>query len=144
MSTLDTHRIESFDSTHSIAVFSVADELYPRDAIYATAYIFIDRAYVLLDRQGDRIVVRLRGKSPLSEADLHAMSGEFANELLAQTLRRRIASENGRIIEAVTALAIGAATGLPVNPLTTSDAGDATEFVEDPLGLGKPWEPEGR
>ena len=67
--------------------------------LYAAAYVFLDRAYVLLDRDGARFLVHLRGKQALDEATLRAMAGEFENELLAQALRHRVVQANQRIIE---------------------------------------------
>ena len=67
------------------------ESLYPKDAIYGAAYVFIDRCYVHLDRVGDRrIQVTLKAKK--AGADSQAFAGEFQNELLSQTWRRAIAS----------------------------------------------------
>ena len=47
------------------ATVELDETLYPKDAIYGAAYVFIDRCYVHLDRAGDgRIKVTLRGKKP--------------------------------------------------------------------------------
>jgi His-Xaa-Ser system protein HxsD len=142
-------QIETLDAETSTLTLSLDVGLYPRDVLYAAAYVFLDRAYVLLDRVEARFVVHLRGKRPLDEATLQAMAGEFENELLAQALRHQVVDANQRIIEDVVAVAIaGAAAG--VEP----DAGPAAEpplidphdpedgFVADPLGIARPWEPE--
>jgi His-Xaa-Ser system protein HxsD len=45
------------------AVIELDETLYPKDAIYGAAYVFIDRCYVHLDRAADRrIQVTLRAK----------------------------------------------------------------------------------
>jgi len=50
--------------------------LYPRDAIYGAAYVFIDRCYVHLDRVADqRVQVQLKPKK--SGVDAQAFVGEF-------------------------------------------------------------------
>jgi His-Xaa-Ser system protein HxsD len=146
-----THaQIETLDAATSSLTLSLDIGLYPRDVLYAAAYVFLDRAYVLLDRQESRFIVHLRGKRPLDEPTLQAMAGEFENELLAQALRHLVVDANQRIIEDVVAVAIaGASAG--VEP----DAGPAAEhaplidprdpedgFVADPLGIARPWEPE--
>jgi His-Xaa-Ser system protein HxsD len=123
--------------------------LYPRDVLYAAAYVFLDRAYVLLDRDGPRFLVHLRGKQPLDETTLRAMAGEFENELLAQALRHRVGKANQRIIDGITALAIGGATGgaesmgNAVNDepplIDMQDPGD-DGFLDDANGIGTPWE----
>jgi len=145
-----THvQIETLDATTSTLTLSLDVGLYPRDVLYAAAYVFLDRAYVLLDRQDSRFIVRFRGKRPIDEATFHAMAGEFENELLAQALRHRVVDANQRIIEDVVAVAIaGAAAG--VEPDTNHGAGhpplvdpdDADDgFLTDPSGIARPWEP---
>ena len=119
---------------------SVDEELYPKDAVYGAAYVFIDRCYVHLDRKGDRqITVRLKGKRGLA-IDGEALAGEFENELLAQAYRRQIADENRQLIEAITTRALGGAAGPPgLDELIAMDIGPETAF-EDPLGIAMSWE----
>ncbi|HUI27809.1 MAG TPA: hypothetical protein VL403_17125, partial [Candidatus Kryptonia bacterium] len=121
--------------------------LYAREVLYAAAYVFLDRAYVLLDRDGARLLVHLRGKQPLDEATLRALVGEFENELLAQALRLQVVKANQRIIEEITTLAItGAADG--TLPQATADGADdnapasfqdgiddGADFLDDPQGI---------
>jgi len=142
-----THsQIESLDATASTLTVSLDVGLYPRTVLYAAAYVFLDRAYVLLDRDGERFLVHLRGKQPLAEATLRAMAGEFENELLAQALRLQTVKANQRIIEDITALAVGGAAGAPSaagdaeggGAYETPDA-DADGFLDDPLGIATPW-----
>jgi His-Xaa-Ser system protein HxsD len=140
--------IESLDTKTSTLTLSLDSDLYPRDALYAAAYVFLDRAYLLLDRSDDRFIVHIRGKEPLDEPTLRAMAGELENELLAQTLRQRVVKANQRIIESVTTLAIAGAAGGLHDDDTASDHDDqqqhddSTEFLDDPLEISKPWEPK--
>jgi len=142
-----THsQIETLDPSTSTMELSLDTELYPRDVLYAAAYVFLDRAYVLLDRVDARYIVQLRGKHALEEPTLRAMAGEFENELLAQALRARVGKANQKIIEGVTALAIGGATarGLSTGGPALVNLRNPAEdgFVADPQGLGAPWEPK--
>lgn len=113
--------------------------LYPKDAVYGAAYVFIDRCYVHLDRAGDRrIKVTLRAKknTALSEA----FAGEFENELLGQAWRRMIIEENRPLIESLTARALTGAAGPPgLDELLAMDIGESTAF-DDPLGIAMSWE----
>ncbi len=141
-------QMETLDAVTSTLTLSLDVGLYPRGVLYAAAYVFLDRAYVLLDRDGTRFLVHLRGKQALDEATLRAMAGEFENELLAQALRLKVSKANQRIIEDITSLAIAGAVG------TGSRSGDAAAddllidmqdpaedgFLDDPLGLATPWE----
>lgn len=114
--------------------------LYPKDAIYGAAYVFIDRCYVHLDRPADRRVrVTLRAKSGVA-VDSQALAGELENELLGQAWRLSLAAENRQMIESITARALGGAAGPPgLDDLLAMDINDATAF-EDPLGIAMSWE----
>jgi His-Xaa-Ser system protein HxsD len=138
-------QLETLDPAAATMTLSLDIGLYPRDVLYAAAYVFLDRAYVLLDRDGDRYLVHLRGKQPLDEPTLRAMAGEFENELLAQALRQRVVQANQKIIEDITTLAIaGAAGGTPsaedAAPMIDMEAPADDGFLDDPLGIGTPWE----
>ena len=137
-------QIESLDAATATMTLSLEVGLYPRDVLYAAAYVFLDRAYVLLDRSGDRYLVHLRGKQALDETTLRAMAGEFANELLAQALRLRVVHANQRLIEDIASLAISGAAGRAVHgdeaALIDLDAPGDDGFLDDPLGIAVPWE----
>ncbi|MEO8606065.1 MAG: His-Xaa-Ser system protein HxsD [bacterium] len=140
-------QIESLDAATSTLTLSLDAGLYPRDVLYAAAYVFLDRAYVLLDRDGTRFLVHLRGKNRIDAPTLRAMAGEFANELLAQALRHQVVKVNQRIIEDITALAITGAAGSAASqsytddpPLVDLDAPVDDGFLDDPLGIAVPWE----
>ena len=142
--------IETLDPTTATLTLSLDVGLYPRDVLYAAAYVFLDRAYVLLDRQESRFIVRFRSKRPLDEATFRTIAGEFENELLAQALRHRVVDANQRIIEDVVAVAIAGATagvepdaGAPAEHPPFVDPGDPEDgFLTDPQGIARPWEPE--
>ena len=138
--------IDTLDASKSSITLSLDASLYPAEIVYGAAYVFIDRAYVLLDRtsaavksQG-RILVHLRGKSKLDAAGLEALAGEFGNEMLSQALRRKIVKQNHKLIEDITAQAIAGAAGgiLPTDFLGGDD--DGMDFLDDPLGIAVPWE----
>lgn len=119
-------------------VLELEEGLYPLDAIYGTAYAFIDRCYVLLDRpRPGRVSVRLRPKQAL---DARALAGEFENELLGQAWRRLLVEENRRLVETVTTQALAGAAGPPgLDDLLDMDLDDAAAF-DDPLGIAVSWE----
>ena len=122
------------------AVTITFDEgLYPKDAIYGAAYIFIDRCYVKLDRDGGKISVRLKLK-PSVEREVDALVGEFENEILGQAWRRMITDENRELIQQVTNQAVAGAAGPPgLDDLLDMNIDDDTAF-EDPLGIAMSWE----
>lgn len=115
--------------------------LYPLDALYGAAYVFIDRCYVLLDRPSPseaRVTLAWKKGEPPDGA-LRALAGEFANELLSCAWRSKINEESRGIIEKVTAQALGGAMGAPtLDDLEKFDFSD--EAFEDPLGIALSWE----
>ena len=140
-------QIETLDPTTATLTLSLDIGLYPRDVVYGAAYVFLDRAYVLLDRHEGRFLVHLRGKQAADEAALRALAGEFENELLAQALRHQVVKANQKIIEGITAIAIAGAAG----SVESSDGADEPllidmqdpgedGFLDDPLDIATPWE----
>lgn len=119
----------------------VDSQLYPLEAVYAAAYVFIDRCYVFLDRPAaDRVRVTLSPKTGSLEGDAaRDVVGEFANELLSCAWRAQIARDSRATIEAVTAQALSGARGAPtLDELEAFDFSD--EAFDDPLGIAMSWE----
>src|SRR5438105_2622331 len=89
--------------------------IYPLSALYAAAYVFIDRCFVVLDKpdpQHFRATLSWKKGEP-PEGALRAAVGEFLNELLSCAWRAKIAEESRAVIESVTAQALGGAMGPP-------------------------------
>ncbi len=115
--------------------------LYPLEAVYGAAYVFIDRCYVVLDKpeEGKLRVTLAWKKGETSEEALRLLAGEFANELLSCAWRDQITRENKAVIESVTLQAIGGAMGPPsLDELASFDFTE--EPFEDPLGIAISWE----
>jgi His-Xaa-Ser system protein HxsD len=113
--------------------------LYPLDAVYGAAYVFIDRCYVHLDRPRDgRVGVTLRLK-PGSNLALTDLAGELQNELLGQAWRRQIMAESRLLIEQISTRALAGSAGPPgLDDLLAID--DAAGAFDDPLGIAMSWE----
>jgi His-Xaa-Ser system protein HxsD len=128
-------------ASDSKVILRLDEGLYPLDVIYGAAYVFIDRAYVLLGRDGAAVVVTLTAKGQVADAELEAIAGEFGNELLSQALRRRITQENQGILETIVSQALAGATGASVPSAFADDEDDDDlDFLDDPLGIAVPWE----
>jgi His-Xaa-Ser system protein HxsD len=115
--------------------------LYPLEALYGAAYIFIDRCYMLLDKPDTTHfkVTLAPKKGAADEAALKSLVGEFANELLSCAWRSAITQENRSYIETVTSRAIAGAMGPPsFDDLAAFDFTE--EPFEDPLGIAQSWE----
>jgi len=108
---------------------------YSLEAVYGTAYVFIDRAYLFLDsKKKDQIEVSLKGKKPLSSKQLGDLKGEFLNELLNYAVRIRLAKNNKKIREYIISQALLSAIG------TEEPAEEKMTYQDDPLGIAIPWE----
>lgn len=131
--------VASIDDDH--VALTVDESLYPLDAVYGAAYIFIDRCFVVLDRpEAGRLRVTLSAKQGEGgEAVLRSLVGEFANEVLSCAWRHRITQENRAVIEAVTMQALSGAMGPPsLDELQDFDFSE--DAFEDPLGIAASWE----
>ena len=120
--------------------FVIDEEIYPRDAIYGAAYLFVDRCWLFLSRPADRQVeVRLTPKEAGDQAGLEALAGEFANELLNQVLRTRVGEATREIREYYMARAFfGDDSRSSIDALLAEL--DAEELEEDDLEVSVPWE----
>jgi His-Xaa-Ser system protein HxsD len=116
---------------------------YPLDAVYGAAYVFLDRAYVYLDKPDrQRLHVVLKGKTPLDREGLEALGGDFAGELLHQVMRLRIAERTSKVRELLVGRALLAA-GAMDDPGSEPDLelpGADGDYLDDPLGIAIPWE----
>lgn len=144
MSTLEgfPENLARVDLDEARAIVDVDATLYPLEAVYGAAYVFIDRCYVLLDRPEPaklRIVLSPKKREDDAIDQLRTMVGELANELVSAAWRHQITQENRARIEAVTMQAIGGAMGPPgLDDLESFDFTD--EAFEDPLGIAMSWE----
>lgn len=124
------------------AILDVDASLYPLEAVYGAAYVFIDRCYVLLDRPSPtqlRVILTPKELGDDAAESLRAAVGELANELVSAAWRHQITQENRAQIESVTMQAIAGAMGPP--SLDDLESFDFTEdSFEDPLGIAMTWE----
>jgi His-Xaa-Ser system protein HxsD len=137
---LPTNLVDADFERGSVSL-EVDESVYPLEVLYATAFTFIDRFYVLLDRSASgRYRAILAPKAgALDEAAAKSAIGDFSAELLACAWRQQITRENRAMIEAVTMKALGGAMGPPsLDDLANFDFGQ--EEFDDPLGIAVSWE----
>ncbi len=121
----------------------VNQKLYPLEAIYATAYVYVDKCYVFLTKEdANTIGVQIKGKPETSKKQFDAVVGEFENELLNQALRLKVAKRTEKLRDAIVHRALYSA--LPGSSATPLDldlgADDNLDYLDDPLGIAVPWE----
>ncbi len=66
--------------TDDYAELRVNSKIYSKEIIFAVGYVFLDKAYILLDRGKDDIIVYLYPQK--KSANLKTLSLEFCNELM--------------------------------------------------------------
>jgi His-Xaa-Ser system protein HxsD len=121
--------------------FEVDESIYPLEAVYGACYLFLDTCYLYLTRPRPAAVqVRLTVREPAaSAAELDALAGRFANELLSQAARHQLAQSTARIREYYTAAALRAAASAPSVDDLLAEL-EAEDLLEDPLEIMVPWE----
>ena len=99
--------------------------IYPLEAIQAAAYTFSDRVYIRIARNGGGKEVSLSLKPKAGGTNLAAISDEFHNELLHETLRHGISQANKKIREFIVTKALVSAqvpsSPPPAPPAQTSE-----------------------
>lgn len=120
---------------------TLPETLYPKDAIYAAAYVYLDVCYVhLAVPEAGRVTVTFRERPNREAIDVAGMMGDFCNEVLARAWRGLVVDDNRALIEMISTRAVAGAAGPPgLDDLLALETSDATAF-EDPLGIAMSWE----
>lgn len=121
--------------------FSLNPAVYPKEAIYAACYVFLDRFYLYLDQVNSRIKVYLKPK-PGIKLTLNSCRGEFRNELLNNTLRLAISKRNQKIREMIVreALFFSQPKKELDDLILKKQNGKRENWKKDPQGIAIPWE----
>lgn len=101
------------------------------EPVYATAYLLMDRAYVLIEPAGARrLRVTLRPKAGRSARELAALKSAFDSELASQKVRWTVARNNKSVREYIAENALSLAAEYAARPAagtapTTEELTDA-------------------
>jgi hypothetical protein len=83
-------------------VLRLNPKVYSLEMVYATAYVFLDRAWFLLDGDpAQELAVRITPRQPQQPEQLRAFGQEFLNELLSVTNYFNQLSRNKDVVNAV-------------------------------------------
>lgn len=144
--------------------FEVSLKNYSKDAIYTSAYCFLDEIDISLkavsteneaQKAGEKKVIVIFEKKSQKECDLEGIKKEFLRELLYSAIRKNLSNKHKKITEAIVAQALFSAAGGfeqasdcqesvedttkgDVNEEPTKISGDGIE--NDPLGISLAWE----
>ncbi len=130
-------------------LLSVNPKIYPLEAVYSAAYVFLDKVYLLLDGDPEsEVIVELKPKNkPKNKEELEALGREFNNELINYSDYQKRSEKTARIRELIMQRAL--LTNAQLSDEQGSDADesinntgieDDADFLEDPEGIAIPWE----
>jgi len=122
------------------AIISVNPKLYSLDTVYSAAYVFLDRAYIVLDGDPEKeILIRLKPKDEGENPE--KLGSEFFNELINYADYQKRAEKTKKIREMLLerALITNDPTVIP-NPTEFEDLTDGEDYFDDPEGIAIPWE----
>lgn len=97
--------------------FQVSKDLYPKEVLLMTAYLFLNKAYIHIDSQEMYWLIQMKAK----ECNIKTLQNEFENELLNQSVRSLIYRKTHSIRELLLARAMSSS-------MITSD--DFTRNIE--------------
>jgi len=122
--------------------FVVDTAIFSQEAILMTCYVYLDRFYLFMDKEGRKVKIYLRPKQEKS-LGLKDCQGEFLNELINNTLRLMISKRNQKIREMIVKEALFFSQ--PKEDIDKSLLGldtdiDSKDWQDDPLGIATPWE----
>jgi len=119
-------------------IISINPKIYPLEVIYSAAYMFLDKAYIIIDGNPEtEIIVTMKAKKGMNKSELEKIGLNFHNELINYSVYVVQAARNNDIRKAIVERALG--TNLEVKE--TSDDEDI-DFIEDPEGIAEQWTPE--
>lgn len=138
------------------AVIRFHKSLYSTDALFGTAFVFLDRCYVHCDMpDADHVTVTLVPRAG-SKWSLAELAGEFKNEMVSQALRFKLAKQTEKLRTMIVGRAIGESIPPDVQSQAPSSAvvpdlppevakllseeEESLDFLDDPFGIAVPWE----
>ena len=126
------------------ATLSINPKIFPLEVIYSAAYVLMDKAYIILDGDPEKkIEIFIKIKGPKGNVEKIVM--EFNNELINYSVYVIQAARTSEIRRAIVERA------LMTNTFDEDDKYDEDvevkddeeiEFIDDPLGIAKPWTPD--
>ncbi len=105
----------------------VNSNLYPLEVIFAAGYVFLDKAYVILDKYRDNIIINLYPQDRRKK--LEKLGSEFFNELLNYSHYFSSLKRNSEVIKLIMQRALFSA-----NPSLAKEAED--KYIKNKINKG--------
>jgi len=136
----------------SKVIVKINPKIYPMDVVYSAAYIFLDKAYVLIDGDPKKeIIVELK---PKKKENIETLGNEFNNELLNYANYKKFSEKNKDIRTMIVQRAIITGDPAVVDQVQNSEdeldeetkkllkelESEDEDWLDDPEGIAIPWE----
>lgn len=118
------------------ATISINPEIYPIDVIYAAAYVFLDKCYVLLDGNQKQVEITLKPKREEGREGLKKLAFSFYNELLNYAFYKKQSEKNAAIRQSIVQRALITGEGDVAN---LQPSRKKVKFAKDRKGIAEPW-----
>jgi His-Xaa-Ser system protein HxsD len=140
--------ISAINEEENYVLVSVNPQIYSLDTIYTAAYVFLEKAYLVLDGNLQKeISIKLTGKKKCGKEELTILGEEFLNELINYGFYKKQSEQNKQIRQILLRKAL--LTGLDeeieqgeflkeFEDLQYEE--EDLEEIEDPEGIAIPWE----
>ena len=118
-------------------LISVNPEIYPLAVIYSAAYVFTEKAYIILDgNPHEEVLVQIKAKN--KKDNPKTLADEFGNELLNYAVYKSQSEKNKEIRKAILQRVL--LTNIKVKP-QKDDFQNIKEddYKKDPEGILKPF-----
>ena len=103
-------------------VILVDCDIYSLDAVYGASYVFLEKAYIRLQKgKGSNVEIILKSREPINKSAIDKLGDEFMNELLNFSLKSQIAKNNKKIREYIVGRAL--ASALPRDTIDNREQG---------------------
>ena len=118
-------------------VISINPKIYPLSVIYSAAYVFLDRAYILIDGDPEEeIIIKIMLKERGS--DLEILGKDFNNELLNYSAYAVQSEKNAAIRHLILQRALFTNDSELEEQFKTESKEES--YIDDPEGIAVPWE----
>jgi len=131
---------------------SIDSKIYPLDVIYTAAYVFLEKAYLILDGDPKKeVLVKLIAKRKASREELDILGKEFLNELINYGFHKKQSEQNKQTKQIILQRALLTNLGEEIKSEEyldefedlegmEEDLEDDSEAMDDPEGIAIPWE----
>jgi His-Xaa-Ser system protein HxsD len=122
------------DKSKGSVTININSRIHSIDSIIAASYIFIDKAYVILDGEpGEDVTVTLNAKD--KNTDLKDLGKSFNNELINYSFYAVQTQKTLPVRAAMIQRAF-----LTNSEKKSEKSGKSKSYVDDPYGIAVPWE----